>query len=392
MPHPASRLTPIALGALVLTLAACAREAPSKGKPPTVVTVVQAQVQKLELVQEAVGQIESETAPFVAAEIAGRVVKLHADVGQRVRAGQVLAELDTQDQQISQAAAAAEVARVQALLDNQERLVERYRKLVAENFVSQTMLETNESQLAALRAQLAAAQSQQQAAARGLSKARVTAPVAGRIESRAIALGDYVTVGKPLFQIATTDALRVHLPFPETVAAQLKPGLPVRLRTPAADVAVTGRIRELRPMINNESRAVDVIVDVPNTGQWRPGASVNAAVVVGTRPEALLVPELSLVQRPAGEVVYVVQDGKARQRKVQVGQRQGGMAEILAGLRPGETVVVDGAAFLTDNTPVKVQPPKGAGKSDPNAAPSAGEQPPAQAPPQPAGKGTGDRK
>lgn len=373
MPHPAPRLTPIALCALVLTLAACGQEAPRKGKPPTVITVVQAQVQKLELVQEAVGQIESETAPFVAAEIAGRIVKLHADVGQRVRAGQVLAELDTADQQISQAAATAEVARVQALLDNQERLVQRYRKLVQENFVSQTMLETNESQLAALRAQLAAAQSQQQAAARGLSKARVTAPVAGRIESRAIAPGDYVTVGKPLFQIATTDALRVHVPFPETVAAQLKPGLPVRLRTPATDLAVTGRIRELRPMINNESRAVDVIIDVPNTGQWRPGASVNAAVVVGTRPEALLVPELSLVQRPAGEVVYVVSDGKAMQRKVQVGQRQQGMAEILAGLRAGETVAVDGAAFLTDNTPVTVQAPKAATKpeaSSPMVAPA----------------------
>lgn len=369
MPHPASRLSPIALCALAVLLAACGREAPSKGKPPTVITVAQAQVQKLELIQEAVGQIESETAPFVAAEVAGRVVKLHADVGQRVRAGQVLAELDTQDQQISQAAAAAEVARVQALLDNQERLVQRYRKLVQENFVSQTMLEMNESQLAALRAQLAAAQSQQQAAARGLSKARVTAPVAGRIESRAIAPGDYVTVGKSLFQIATTDALRVHVPFPETVAAQLKPNLPVRLRTPATDLAVTGRIRELRPMINNESRAVDVIIDVPNTGQWRPGASVNAAVVVGTRPEALLVPELSLVQRPAGEVVYVVADGKAMQRKVQVGQRQQGMAEILAGLRAGEPVAVDGAAFLTDNTPVTVQAPKPA--TQPAATPPA---------------------
>lgn len=124
-------------------------------------------------------------------------------------------------------------------------------------------------------------------------------------------------------------------------------------------------------MINNESRAVDAIVDVPNTGQWRPGASVSAAVVVGTRPEALLVPELSLVQRPAGEVVYVVSDGKALQRKVQVGQRQQGMAEILAGLRAGETVAVDGAAFLTDNTPVTVQAPKAAPPPTPAAAPSA---------------------
>jgi len=100
------------------------------------------------------------------------------------------------------------------------------------------------------------------------------------------------------------------------------------------------------------NRAMEVIVDVPNPGDWKPGASVNGALVVAEHPQAVVVPEVSLVIRPAGEVVYVINNNKAEQRVVRSGIRQDGYVEILSGLELGETIAVDGASFLTDKAPV----------------------------------------
>ncbi len=346
-------LVPLAVG---LVFTGCGKKDQTNQSPATVITVTQSKQQDLQIVQEAIGQVDSETSPFVAAEVAGRIVKVAVDAGQRVVAGQVLAELDPQDQQIARQSAAAEVNRVQALLTNQQRLVERYQALVKENFISQTALESAESQLDALREQLAAAKAQLEAAERNFYKTRIIAPVSGRVEQRMIAVGDYVTLGKSLFQLTTTQALRVRLPFPETIAPQLRTGLPVRLSTPTAPgKTVQGRISEIRPMVGSANRAIEVIVEVPNPGDWKPGASVNGGVVVAEHPQAVVIPEISLVLRPAGEVVYVIKNNQAEQRVVRSGVRQDGNVEILSGIAPGETVAVDGASFLTDKAPVALR-------------------------------------
>lgn len=103
------------------------------------------------------------------------------------------------------------------------------------------------------------------------------------------------------------------------------------------------------------NRAFDVFVTLDNPGVWKPGASVVGKVVLGEHPNAVVVPEGSVVIRPAGKVVYVVKGDKVEQRLVQVGVEQNGAVEILSGLQANETVVVDGAGFLTDQAPVVVK-------------------------------------
>lgn len=365
------------VGVLALGLAVvggCGKdEQEPQGPPPTMVTTAQAQAQNLQITQESIGSIDTQTAPFVAAEVAGRVTRIAVNVGQHVRAGQVLAELDPRDQQNARQAAAAEANRVQALLLNQQRLVERYQKLVQQGFVSETALDNAESQLAAYREQARAAQAQLEAAERNLARTNIVAPITGRVEQRMVAVGDFVTVGKAVFQLTSSQTVRVHLPFPETLAAQLRPGLLARLSTPTAPgKVVEGRVSEIRPMIGVGSRSIDVIVDVPNPGDWRPGASVSGAIVVGERANAVTVPEQSVVLRPAGEVVYVMNAGKAEQRVVQTGLRQEGTIEILDGVNAGEIVIVDGASFLTDKAPVAVQNPAPAKTPASTSAPPGG--------------------
>ena len=116
----------------------------------------------------------------------------------------------------------------------------------------------------------------------------------------------------------------------------------------------------MRPTVGSTNRAFDAVVEVKNPGGWKPGASVNGAVMVEEHPEAVVVPEISVVLRPAGKVVYVIDNGKAVQHIVTTGVTQNGQVEILPGLKAGETVAVDGAGFLTDKAAVSVKEANGA--------------------------------
>jgi RND family efflux transporter MFP subunit len=356
-------LRTLAFPAIAVLLAACSDGAtqPSEDPPAppgTPVTVTEVARDAVRVYEATLGSVVAKQAPTVAAEVAARVVRVHVDEGDSVEAGQVLAELDDGDFLLARDRAGAEIQRLTALIENQQRQLERSQRLRGEGFVGESDLDSLETELRALRQQLSATRTQFAQAERNLARTRVTAPVAGQVETRQVDEGDWAGVGEPLFRITAESVLRAHLPFPEHVAELLRPGLVVELRSPAApDAPVEGKLLELRPSLGS-SRAATAIVEFENPGGWRPGASVDAAVVITERPEGLLVPEISVVQRPAGQVVYVVEDDRVSQRLVRVGVRQNGMIEILEGLAPGTRVVADGAGFLTDGARIQVREPQ----------------------------------
>lgn len=342
---------------LGLLLASCSKEEEKRKQTSqaTIISTVPAETTTLEIREEAVGTIEGLVDPTVAAEIAARVVRVLVHPGHKVNKGDPIVLLDPTDFSLQRREAEAEVARIQALLENQQRVVERNRTLVEKNFISQNALEDTTTQAAALKQQLAGARSRLASIEHTGSKARVLSPLDGTVEKQIVSPGDFVNVGDPLMQIISNQRLRAHLPFPESIAAKLQPGLKVRLSTPTSPDEVTSTIRELKPLIGETNRSVDVIADVVNQPGWQSGASVNGTVILGERAGAVVVPEQSIVLRPAGEVVYIIQDAVAHQRKVKTGVRQSGMVEIVEGLQGGERVAVDGAAFLTDQAKVTVQ-------------------------------------
>jgi len=131
------------------------------------------------------------------------------------------------------------------------------------------------------------------------------------------------------------------------------------LTTPTASNTVKTLSRDIQPQIDINSRAVDVTADIVGQADWQPGASVTGKVITGERDRTVLVPEQSVVLRPAGEVVYTLTqangEARTRQRVVKTGISSDGQIEILQGLQAGEWVVVDGAGFLTDDTQVQIQ-------------------------------------
>jgi RND family efflux transporter MFP subunit len=319
------------------------------------VTTAAAQAAAVEQTEWAVGVIESRLSAQVAAEVSGTVVRVLADEGQGVEAGQVLAEIEAKQYRLGQDADQAEVGRLSALLRNKRQELERARKLVAERLVAAEQVDAIEAELDALEQQLAGAQAQVAESGRRLGKTRVTAPVRAEIAERLVDAGDFVQAGTVAFDLVDIEHLRVKLPFPEYRAPQLAPGLPVRLTSAAAGTeVVTARISEVRPSVNPANRSLTIIVDFDNPGRWRPGASVRAEVVLAVREDAVTVPQVAVVRRPVGDVVYVVREGKAEERPVKRGLRSGTMVEIAEGLKAGETVAVDGAGFLTQGVGVTV--------------------------------------
>jgi len=339
------------LMAASLLLVACGKqEAPKKsGPPPALITVTQVTRGEFEVVEETLGTLEALADPKVGAEVAGRVVKVLARTGTAVKAGQVLAVIDPGDVTLQHRADDAEARRLEAL-------AERQLALVAKGFLSQTAGENATAQRDVARARADISR-------RSMEKTQVRAPIDGVVEIQIVAPGDYVKVGDPLFQLIAPYRLRAHLPFPESAANRLHKGMAVRLTSPAVPGKVyESRIHEIRPLVVAGSRSLDVLADLDNDGQLRGGGTVNGAVVLATKATALTVPEQSVVLRPAGKVVYVIEDAenapgqkKARQKVVQTGAKRGGRIEILGGLTGTETIALDGAGFLSNDAIVGIK-------------------------------------
>lgn len=340
---------------LLLTACSNNEDTAEKSPPGTPITVAPVTRATAVSVERVLGRVESATSPQLIAEVPGTVVRVLVDVGSSVKEGDVLAELDTSDLRLTMDAARAEVGRIAALHATQQHNVRRMEQLYAEKLVSESSLEDAQTQLKSLAEQLAAARAQLATAQRSVNKARIVAPVSGVVAARHVAAGDFVETNAKLFEISSRAHMRVHLPFPETFASVLRPGLTVKLTSPVApDKVVTATLDAVRPVVSGSSRAVEAIVQVEDPGGWAVGASVNAELVLEERPDALMVPEIAVVRRPAGEVVYVVKGDVVEQRKVVTGVRQDGMVEIRSGLQGDETVAADGAGFLTDQA--RVQP------------------------------------
>ena len=345
-----------------LSSVACSKkeaEQDAKKKPQAaLISTTITEASTLEIREESIGTLEGLMDPTVAAEAAGRVVKITAHPGQIVKKGQVLVLLDATDHNLQRAQVQAEVARLEALTSNQSRIVERNQVLVQKKFISQNALEDVTTQHAALQQQLDGAKAQIAIIEHTRAKTTIVAPIDGVVQKQIVSTGDFVKIGDPLLQIISKQKLRAHLPLPENIAAKIHAGIKVRLSTPTSNDVVLSTIRELKPLISETSRAVDVIADVNDQAGWQPGASVKGEIILGEHPNAVLLPEQCVVLRPAGEVVYVVKDGLALQRIVKTGMRQDGKVEIIEGLSAGEVIAKDGAAFLTDKAKVKVEAKK----------------------------------
>ncbi|MCP4048389.1 MAG: efflux RND transporter periplasmic adaptor subunit [Gammaproteobacteria bacterium] len=325
----------------------------TSGTRAVLVSTAIAEIRNLPIWLETAGQVHSKSAPTLAAEVSGRITKVMADTGDRIVEGQLLAKTDTSTLLLQQQAAQAGIERLEVHIANGERRVERFRTLSSKNLSSQTQLDDAREQLEVYRADYKAAEAQLAIVNDSLTKSLVVAPVSGVIQQRMIATGDFVDRGQPLFEITQPELLQAWLPYPESVALKVHVGQVAEIFSPLTPgESVTGEITDLQPSVGLGSRAIMAIIDLENPGKLRPSATLTGKVLVETRQAAVMVPIMSIVRRPAGDIVYVINGDKAEARIVNTGYHNGAMVEITSGLAGNEVVATDGAPFLTDGASV----------------------------------------
>ena len=301
------------------------------------------------------GLIYSKSSPSLAVEVSGRVVEIIADVGDEVKAGDILAKIDSEKYNLQFTQAKAEIARLSALLINQELDLKRAEKLFKDNLVSEEMMDRTKADFNALKEQMNAADAQLRNTKRLIEETNIKAPIKSEVAIKHIDAGDYVQPGMVVYELVDTKNLKVDLSFPEYLSPKLKKGLEVHITSPTnPDEVVISKIRDIKPNIDSRNKSLTTIIDFENPGTWLPGASSRATVVFSKFENAIVVPQISVVRRSIGEVIYVVKGNTVKETPVKTGLRKEGYIQILEGITLNDEIVKDGAGFLTDSSIIEI--------------------------------------
>lgn len=210
----------------------------------------------------------------------------------------------------------------------------------------------------AAKGQLEIAQGQYQAATAQLQYAELRSPIDGVIADRAVYPGDMAPAGTPLLVVMDTSSVVARVHIPQEQAAQLKLGDLATLQAPGLPESAPGKVTVISPALDPNSTTVEIWVEAHNPdGKLQPGTSVQVSVAARHIPQALVIPAGALLTDQDGESVMVAApDGRAYSHKVTTGIHQGGLVQVLSGLKPGDQVIVGGAYGLPNKTKIKIRP------------------------------------
>ncbi len=307
--------------------------------------------------EKTIGSISNLDINSVASEVSGLVKKVNVDIGDTVKAGSIIAVIDSDEARNNLVSQEAEIKRIEALLADSRKTQNRYRELIKDGFVSQAELDTLDTNIKSYQEQLVNAKAVLANSRIKLDKAIVKAPTSGVIQQRYIAAGTFVSVSTPIVDIVNNKNLMVIASLPESFSYRLKKNQEVTLKVTGTDIVISSKIKELKPVIDEQSRSISLIIDIPaNNYNLKPGGTLEVYISMEDKKGSIIVPESSVILRIAGKVVYVLNENNTvTEVPVKTGAYQDGLVEILTGLKGNETVVVDGAGFLTDKAVVSVK-------------------------------------
>jgi membrane fusion protein (multidrug efflux system) len=315
---------------------------------------------------EAVGSTQAGDEVLVATEIQGVVSALPFQEGSWVTKGQVLAQLDDSE-------LAADVARAEAVRDQQLTTYERWKSVVEQKAGAQQDLDDAEARYKIAEAELAVARVR-------LSKTRITAPFSGNAGARRVSVGAFLNPGDPITMLASTDEIRVTFSAPERYVPVLRRGSSVAIGVTAyPGEQWFGRIDVVDPVLSEATRSVQILARVPNPdGRLRPGMSANVSAVLEERPDSMTLPSEAVFAEGNQFFAFVVNpDSTVARVQLSLGSRTPTSVEILNEIEPGTMVVKAGHQKLFPGARVMPMP-----SQEPPAAehPVTGTETPPQAP------------
>jgi RND family efflux transporter MFP subunit len=361
----------LAAAVTALLLGACSRSAPPE-EPVRSVKVLTVGLSAFESGVEYAGEVKARVESRLGFRVAGKITQRTAEVGQRVKAGQLLAQLDPRDYQLAADAGRAQVTAAATQRDLAAADLKRYKELKEQNFISGAELERREATLKAAQATLDQAQAQLAGQGNQAGYTRLVADVSGVITAVEAEAGQVVTAGAPVVRIAQDGPRDVVFAVPEDKLARLPVGSGVVVRSWSGGAPLQGVVREVAASADPVTRtyAVKVTLAAQQALEALPlGATVYVVPAVPAQATAgvIKLPTSALRQEGKGSAVWVLDTATmtVRSQPVQIATADGNEAVIASGLQPGQKVVSAGVHVLSPGQKVTIYKPNG---PDPSAA------------------------
>jgi multidrug efflux system membrane fusion protein len=343
--------------AATLLLAACAKPAPVE-EPVRAVKVMTVGVQSMQSKVEFAGEVRARVESRLGFRVGGKLTQRPVELGQRVKAGQVLAQLDPQDYKLAAAAGRAQLTAAATNRDLAAADFKRYKELKDQNFISGAELERRETTLKAAQAQFEQAQAQWSGQGNQVGYATLVADVAGVVTAVDAEPGQVVAAGTPVVSIAQDGPRDVVFSVPEDKVAAIKPGSGVTVRAWASSATLKGVVREVSASADPVTRTFGVKValdakDAPALGSTV--AVVPQALQRGVSP-VIKLPTTAFRQDGKASAVWVLDTASmtVRLQPVQIATADGNEVVVASGLQPGMQVVVAGVHVLSPGQKVTI--------------------------------------
>jgi membrane fusion protein, multidrug efflux system len=325
---------------LALLLPVLAFAQPPGGNQPVPVRMVQVQAATVFDKVTAAATLLPHERVVLRPEIDGRIVSLTFNEGQMVKKGAVIVRLDDSEQRAAMAAANAD-------LKLAESRFRRNEELASKGFISQQALDEANANLDIVRARVSEVKV-------ALDKTVIRAPFTAMAGLRKVSPGAYVKKGDDMVELAAIDQLNLDVNVPEVHLPLVKVGQPVSVTVDALPgETFSGKVYAMEPVVDLASRGALVRARMANPGgRLKPGMFARVSANLGSRPNAVVVPEQAVLPKGGQAYIYRVENGKAMLTPVQLGRRNPGQVEVVSGLMAGDTIVVDGLLKLKPGAPV----------------------------------------
>ena len=351
----------LAACSMVALLLGCSQP-PPPAEPVRAVKLLTVGVDALQAQHDYAAEVRARVESRLGFRVAGKLLRRHVEVGQRVRAGQLLAEIDPQDYQLAADAARAAVAAAQTNRDLAAADFRRFAALKEQNFISGAELERRDTALKAAQAQLDQAQAQLAAQGNQAAYARLVADAAGVVTALDAEVGQVVTAGQPVVRLAVDGERDVVFSVPEHQLARWRVGDAVSVRLLGRAEPLPARLREIGASADPATRTYQLKAALPAAAPAALGMTATVMPVAGrgAAPVAMRLPTSALRQEGGATAVWLFDPATStvRSQTVQVATADGNEAVIGAGLQPGQQVVVAGVHVLQPGQKVTVWQPR----------------------------------
>lgn len=349
--------------AAALVLSACSKPAPPE-EPIRAVKVVTVGVDSMHSGSEFAGEVRARVESRLGFRVGGKMVRRQAELGQRVKAGDVLAQLDPQDLKLASEASRAQVAAAATNRDLAAADFKRFKELREQNFISGAELERREAALKAAQAQVDQAQAQASGQGNQASYANLVADVSGVVTSVDAEPGQVVAAGTPVVRIAQDGPRDVVFTVPEDKVALIKSGSAVDVQVWSTKAALKGVVREVAASADPVTRTFGVKVSLDAKEALALGTTVTVVPQALDRSgiQVIKLPTSAFHQVGKASAVWVLDTASmtVKLQPVQIATADGNEVVVASGLQPGMRVVTAGVHVLSPGQKVTIYKEKSA--------------------------------